>query len=102
MDVLTPKQRSYCMSQIKRNGTSPEVIFRQLIASRGLRGYRLDAKAKGHPDFYFPRRKIAVFIDGCFWHRCPKCFVRPKTNRKFWTPKIRQNVERDRRTTKEL
>ena len=102
MDTLSKKQRSWNMSRIRRKNTSPEIRFRRFLSIRGVRGYRLDATILGRPDLYFPRLKLAVFIDGCFWHRCPACFIRPKTNRSFWTPKIRKNVARDRKVTRML
>jgi len=83
------------MSQVRSKNTKPEIIFRQFIWNKGLRGYRLHAKFTGKPDLFFGPKKVAVFIDGCFWHKCPICFKGPKTNKKFWTTKIRQNVERD-------
>lgn len=98
MDVHTKKQRSFNMSQIKGKNTNPEIQFRKYIWIRGIRGYRLHSKIKGKPDLYFPKKKIAVFIDGCFWHQCPICFKKPKTNKKFWSNKIRENVERDLNT----
>ncbi|MBI5470504.1 very short patch repair endonuclease [Candidatus Kaiserbacteria bacterium] len=98
MDDLTAKQRSHCMSRIKRTDTKPEVEFRRLLGRAGIRGYKIDAPIPGRPDIYFSRRRLAVFIDGCFWHRCPECFVRPKSNKTYWDQKIRSNVLRDRKT----
>ncbi len=83
------------MSQIKYRDTKPEIVFRKLVWSKGLKGYRIKNKVKGKPDLYFPRKKIAVFIDGCFWHKCPECFVKPKSNLKYWNAKIKRNRERD-------
>jgi len=96
IDVLTKKQRSYCMSRIRSKDTQPEIFLRKAISSAGVKGYRLHYKLSGRPDIVFPRKKIAVFIDGCFWHKCPKCFVKPKTNVRFWNRKIESNVKRDR------
>lgn len=101
-DVMTKKQRSYNMSMIKGKNTQPEIILRRIISAAGLRGYRLHYKLPGKPDIIFPKKRIAVFIDGCFWHKCPKCFVKPGTNRKFWNKKIDSNVERDRLVNTEL
>jgi len=95
-DVLTREQRSYNMSMIRAKNTKPEIILRKLIFASGLRGYRLHYELMGKPDIVFPKRKIAVFIDGCFWHKCPKCFIKPATNRKFWKEKIESNVKRDK------
>jgi DNA mismatch endonuclease, patch repair protein len=83
------------MSQVKGKNTKLEILFRQYIWNKGLRGYRLHTKLPGKPDLFFGPKKVAVFIDGCFWHKCPICFKGPKTNKKFWGVKIRSNVERD-------
>lgn len=103
MDVLTKKQRSFCMSQIKGKDTKAEVKLRKQLWDLGLRGYRLHGrKITGNPDIYFPTQKLAIFIDGCFWHRCPKCYIKPKTNSSFWKNKIQSNVDRDKRVDKEI
>lgn len=96
MDVLTKKQRSYCMSQIKSEGTTIEKSFGKHLRKAGLSGYRTHYKIIGIPDFYFPKKKIAVFIDGCFWHKCPKCYKKPKSNIRFWCEKIKANKKRDK------
>ncbi|MCH7770643.1 MAG: hypothetical protein IIA49_06455 [Bacteroidetes bacterium] len=57
---------------------------------RGVWGYRLHAKVAGNPDIVFIKKKIAIFIDGCFWHKCPKCFRKPKSNQDYWEPKIQR------------
>ena len=102
MDKLTKKQRSECMSHIKGKNTGLEKIFRKSVSGLGIRGYRLNAKAPGRPDMYFSKRRIAVFIDGCFWHGCPRCASFPATNIKFWKDKIKNNQKRDRAVSKEL
>ena len=95
-DVLTKKQRSYCMSRIRGKNTQPESLLRQAISSAGIRGYRLHYKLLGKPDIVFPKRKISVFIDGCFWHKCPLCFKKPKSNKEYWLPKLERNRIRDK------
>lgn len=103
LDILNQKQRSYCMSQIKAKDTKAEVILRSLLWKKGFRGYRIHArKITGNPDIYFPGNKLAVFIDGCFWHKCPKCFVKPKNNSHFWENKIQSNVARDKKVNNKL
>lgn len=82
----------------KRANTKPELLVRQRLRAAGLTGYRLQwAKAPGRPDIAFPGRKIAIFVNGCFWHRCPHCHPSvPKRNTAFWEAKFARNVERDR------
>ncbi len=101
-DVLTRKQRSYNMSRIKGKNTEPEMILRLELAGRGIRGYRIHYRLPGKPDIVFTRKKIAVFIDGCFWHRCSECFIKPSTRSVFWEKKINGNVERDILNNKKL
>ena len=94
-DVMTREQRSRCMSRIRGRDTGPEVLVRRALWLRGQR-YRLHSALPGRPDIVFPRERIAVFIDGCFWHRCPVHFRKPATNAYAWEAKISGNVERDR------
>lgn len=95
MDVLTPQQRSHCMSRIRGRNTGPELLLRKELWAAKLR-YRLHYKAPGKPDIAFPKTRVAVFVDGCFWHGCPQHSMRPRTNRVFWQRKIGANVNRDR------
>lgn len=94
-DVMTKAQRSRCMSNIKGKNTGPELIVRKELWRSGFR-YRLHYRVLGRPDFVFVRERIAVFIDGCFWHRCPIHFREPATNASAWKAKISGNVRRDR------
>jgi DNA mismatch endonuclease (patch repair protein) len=77
--------------------TKPEVVLRKALFANGIRGYRLHwKKAPGRPDIAFPGRKVAVYIHGCFWHRCPTCNLpMPKHNAEFWEKKFSNNVLRD-------
>lgn len=100
-DVLTKSQRSYCMSRIRGKDTKPEVALRKALWSLGYR-YRLKSKLPGKPDLVFPGYRTVVFIDGCFWHRCPVHFQMPENNRQFWQDKISANVRRDRKVTQQL
>jgi DNA mismatch endonuclease, patch repair protein len=102
VDVLTKKQRSFNMSQIKARDTKPEITLRKLLFEKGIRGYRIHYKLPGKPDIVFTKRKVVIFIDGCFWHKCPSCFVTPGTQTEFWMKKINANVKRDIETTKIL
>ncbi len=92
---------SKVMSSIKGRDTKPELIFRKLLWQNGLRGYRLHYKVPGKPDIAFVKKKIAIFLHGCYWHRCPKCDLPiPRSNSEFWKHKFQRNVERDK--SKEL
>jgi len=101
-DVLTPKQRTYNMSQIRGKNTRPEVKLRKLLWSEGVRGYRIHYNLPGKPDIVFTKKKIAIFMDGCFWHKCPVCFQEPETRKEFWMKKIQSNIDRDKKVDKQL
>ncbi|ALI99244.1 very short patch repair endonuclease [Rufibacter tibetensis] len=95
---LTAQERvSRYMRGNKSKHTQPELLLRQALWHGGLRGYRLHWKQlPGKPDVCYPGRKLAIFIHGCFWHRCPHCLpVMPKTNTPFWSAKFNRNQERD-------
>jgi DNA mismatch endonuclease (patch repair protein) len=89
------------MSRIRGRNTKPEIALRAVLWSLGVR-YRLHYPIAGRPDVVFPRERVAVFVDGCFWHGCPEHSVKPKTNSAFWRDKLGKNVERDRRNEIEL
>jgi DNA mismatch endonuclease, patch repair protein len=94
--------RSQQMARIRQRHTSPETLLRAELWKRGLR-YRLHAKTpSGRPDVVFSSKRVAVFIDGCFWHGCPEHYVRPRSKNEFWAAKLSQNVGRDIRQTEEL
>jgi len=100
-DVLTHEQRRRCMSRIRGKDTRPEKHLRQALWSTGLR-YRIRNRLIGRPDIVFPSSRVAVFVDGCFWHRCPEHGVSPVTNSLFWERKLDRNVARDREVTARL
>jgi DNA mismatch endonuclease (patch repair protein) len=84
----------------KKRDTEPEVKLRRIVHRLGLRyrlGQRIFADPPVVPDMVFGRAKVAVFVDGCFWHGCPLHGVQPRTNEGYWGPKIARNRERDRR-----
>ena len=85
-----------------RRDTRPEIAIRQLLHARGLR-YRVDmapwSNKRRRADIVFTRQRLAVFIDGCFWHGCPEHGSIPETNREYWEPKLKRNRQRDRETT---
>jgi len=85
------------MARIKGSNTNPERVLRRALSSRGVR-YRINLRElPGHPDLVFPRAKVVVFIDGCFWHGCPQHRVWPATRSEFWRQKLTANSRRDRR-----
>ena len=73
-----------------------------LLKRNKITGWRRHLPLPGKPDFAFRKQKVAVFVDGCFWHGCPKCYTRPKTNRAFWDKKLEDNMARDKRVTRQL
>ncbi|MBP2458672.1 DNA mismatch endonuclease (patch repair protein) [Clavibacter michiganensis] len=86
----------------KRRDTLPELLVRRILHARGLR-YRVDHRvvqeSRSRADIAFTRQRIAVFIDGCFWHSCPEHLSLPKANADYWIPKLARNVERDAEVT---
>ncbi|MCI4326220.1 MAG: very short patch repair endonuclease [Thermoplasmata archaeon] len=84
--------------------TSPELLLRQSLRDTGGAGYRLHSRAiPGRPDIAYFGPRIAVFVHGCFWHRCPKCAIgRPKSHSEFWEGNFAANAERDRRVSRVL
>ncbi|MCB0754508.1 MAG: very short patch repair endonuclease [Flavobacteriales bacterium] len=86
------------MRSNKSKNTKPEMLFRKALWQAGIRGYRLHwKKAPGKPDIAFPSKKIAIFLNGCFWHRCPNCNLSlPKNNQEFWQSKFERNIARDK------
>lgn len=94
MDRITSQARSTLMRRIKSNGTAPELALRGALWAAGLR-YRLRSKLPGKPDITFPAARVAVFVDGCFWHRCPIHGHVPKGNIGYWAKKLARNRERD-------
>ena len=95
---------SEIMSRIRGKDTKPEVALRKAIWAKGLKGYRLHwKKAPGTPDISFPGQKFAIFVHGCYWHRCPYCKLSmPKTHKKFWNDKFEKNKGRDKRKIRAL
>ena len=91
------------MQAIRAKGNrSTELKMVKLFRENKITGWRRHLPLPGKPDFTFRKEKLTLFVDGCFWHRCPKCFRNPKTNAEFWKNKIENNVKRDRKVTNEL
>jgi len=85
-----------------KSNKSTEVLLRMALVRAGIRGWTLHPAITGKPDFYFPKERIAMFVDGCFWHGCPWCGHIPSTRRLFWRAKIDRNKWRDRRNVRIL
>ena len=84
------------MSRIRRANTNPEIS-----AKKRFRWFRYQPKGFfGNPDFINKKKKIVIFIDGCFWHKCPQHWNKPKSNRIYWNEKIKKNIERDKKVNK--
>ncbi|MDD5320745.1 MAG: very short patch repair endonuclease [Methylococcales bacterium] len=100
---MTPQQRSFTMSRIRSRGNvSTEQKMIQIFRLYSITGWRRNYPLPGKPDFVFRISRLAVFIDGCFWHGCPECQLVPKTNQDYWYEKIHRNKLRDKAVNKEL
>jgi DNA mismatch endonuclease (patch repair protein) len=102
-DTFTPSMRSKCMSQIRSRGNrTTELRFAQFLREYGINGWRRGCNIFGKPDFVFRRHKLAIFIDGDFWHGNPRNYRLPKSNRQYWRKKIESNRARDRLVNRTL
>ena len=111
-DIFSKRKRSAVMAAVRSRGNrSTELRLIALMRTHGITGWRRGSKLTGRPDFIFPRstgsglrraKPLAVFVDGCFWHGCPKHGTSPKTNASFWLAKITGNKARDRRVNRLL
>lgn len=102
-DWLTREQRSRNMASIRSKGNATtERAFLRLLREAGISGWRRHVDLPGKPDFVFRVQRVAVFVDGCFWHGCPRCYRLPEDNRRYWKAKVLANRNRDHRTTRKL
>jgi len=105
VDRVSASTRSRMMSRIRGKNTKPELCVRKYLHSAGCR-YRLHVPSlPGKPDLVFVRRRMCVFVHGCFWHGCPKCADgrrKPLSNRDYWLPKIQRNKDRDQQHVRSL
>ena len=85
-----------------RGNKATELILVRLFREAGITGWRRHARILGRPDFVFAKERVAVFVDGCFWHGCKKHCRMPASNQKYWDAKIARNVKRDLETRREL
>lgn len=104
MDHLTPEERSRNMARVRGKGNrTTELRVASRLAREGVRGWTKHcADLPGRPDFVFRSERLALFVDGCFWHGCPRCGHLPKSRLDYWKPKIERNIRRDRRVRRTL
>lgn len=119
-DVFTPAKRSAVMARIRSRGNrDTEVALVRVFRAQGITGWRRQREIRSpknesrrgggggrlfrvRPDFVFPKLRVAVFVDGCFWHGCPEHATKPRNNAAFWRKKLAANRERDQRVNREL
>ncbi|RME92823.1 MAG: very short patch repair endonuclease [Verrucomicrobia bacterium] len=102
-DVFTKEKRSEVMSRIRGSGNKDtELALIAVFRRHGITGWRRNQPVYGKPDFVFPRLRVAVFVDGCFWHGCPQHCKQPSNNREFWAKKLEANKKRDRLVNRTL
>jgi DNA mismatch endonuclease (patch repair protein) len=102
-DVFTKAKRSEVMSRIRGRGNKDtELALARIFRAQRITGWRRNQPLFGKPDFVFSRLKLAIFVDGCFWHGCPKHATKPKNNRAFWLRKLSANKARDTLVTRTL
>lgn len=102
-DVFSKRKRSDIMSRVKgRGNVATELRLIRIFRENGIIGWRRNYSIFGNPDFVFPKARLAVFVDGCFWHGCPIHGERPVSNRAFWDRKLDRNLARDRLVNRTL
>jgi DNA mismatch endonuclease (patch repair protein) len=102
-DVFSPSKRSEIMAAVRSTGNKlTETKLISIFRRHGIKGWRRHLPLTGRPDFTFRSLRIIVFVDGCFWHGCPKHLRMPANNRPYWEKKIAANIARDRSNTSQL
>ena len=103
VDIFAKAERSRIMARVRgRDNVSTELLVVKLFRSNGVTGWRRQPSLFGKPDFAFPKARVAVFVDGCFWHGCPRHRRTPKTRVTFWSTKLARNAARDSKVSREL
>jgi DNA mismatch endonuclease (patch repair protein) len=103
MDTVSPEIRSKIMAQVRGHANrSTEIRLIKTFRLHGIIGWRRNSRLPGKPDFVFPKRRLAVFVDGCFWHCCPKHGSYPKQHAAYWKRKLVANMLRDKLVTQTL
>jgi DNA mismatch endonuclease (patch repair protein) len=102
-DVFSKRKRSAVMAAVRSTGNKvTELSLARIFSANGIKGWRRHLSLPGKPDFAFQKKRVAVFVDGCFWHGCPKHLRTPKSNRAYWRRKIAMNRMRDVRVMRVL
>ncbi len=94
-DKVSTEVRTRTMRAVKSNDSKMEIKFRSALWRSGLRFYKNVKSLSGKPDIVFPKKKVVIFLDSCFWHGCPEHLRMPKSNLDYWQPKIERNKKRD-------
>jgi len=100
-DNITLQQRRLCMSNIKSKWTQQELKIHNFLKGNKIK-HKMHPNILGSPDLILTENNTAVFLHGCFWHKCPKCYKEPKSKKSYWIPKIERNVKRDKKNAKIL
>jgi DNA mismatch endonuclease (patch repair protein) len=96
-DVFSKAKRSQIMSRVRARGNErTELALIGVFRRHGIVGWRRGVRVFGSPDFLFPKHRVVIFVDGCFWHCCPDHGTQPTSNRAFWAKKLLRNIARDR------
>lgn len=102
-DIWSTAKRSKVMGLVRARGNrSTELRLIAIFQVLGVTGWRRNQDLPGKPDFVFRAHKLCVFVDGCFWHGCSKCYRRPASNQNYWDSKVQRNKARDREVNREL
>lgn len=102
-DTVDRRTRSRYMAAVKSTGNlSTEAKMVGILRRGGLKGWRRHLRLPGTPDFSWPKARLAVFIDGCFWHGCPRCYKTPKSHVTYWRGKVATNRHRDHKVDSSL
>ena len=103
MDTVSPAERSRIMASVKSSGNrSTEMALIAVFRRHKLSGWRRRFPLQGNPDFVFPNRRLALFVDGCLWHGCSRHCRLPANNRPYWVKKIQRNKKRDAKNNRLL
>ena len=103
MDTVSPDKRSRIMARVLSKGNkATELKVIKILREKRLKGWRRNSTLPGKPDFIYPKLRVAIFVDGCFWHGCKKHCRLPSSNCEYWIAKIERNKTRDKKISKEL